>query len=113
MGAGGCSSLPASQERERVPLERIKNDNLAFRADPDFASRYMPFGPLLFFADAGNGDQFAFVLRDRPTDVFVWAHETDSRTWIAPSLDLDHPKPGPRGRSGTRRRRHLVYTRTL
>jgi hypothetical protein len=69
------------------PVERIKTDNLAFRANPDFASLYMPFDPLLFFADAGNGDQFAFVLRDRPADVFVWNHETDSRTWIAPSVD--------------------------
>lgn len=69
------------------PIERIKNDNLAFRANRDFASLYMPFDPLLFFADAGNGDQFAFVMRDRPADVFVWDHETDSRTWIAPSLD--------------------------
>jgi hypothetical protein len=69
------------------PVERIKDDNLAFRANSDFASLYMPFDPLLFFADAGNGDQFAFVLRDRPADVFVWDHETDSRTWIAPSLD--------------------------
>lgn len=69
------------------PIERIKTDNLAFRGDPDFASLYMPFDPLLFFADAGNGDQFAFVMRDRPADVFVWDHETDSRTWIAPSLD--------------------------
>jgi hypothetical protein len=46
----------------------------------------MPFDPLLFFADAGNGDQFAFVLRDRRKDVFVWDHETDSRKWVAPDL---------------------------
>jgi hypothetical protein len=49
------------------PIERIMSDNLAFRTNPDFASLYMPFDPLLFFADAGNGDQFAFVVRDRPT----------------------------------------------
>ncbi len=49
---------------------------------PDFANLYMPFEAMLFFADAdaGNGDQFAFVIRDRPADVFVWDHETDSRT---------------------------------
>jgi len=50
----------------------------------------MPFNHLLFFGDAGNGDQFAFSIHAdgkiyRP-DVFVWNHEDDSRTWIAPSL---------------------------
>jgi SMI1-KNR4 cell-wall len=68
------------------PVERIKKDNLEFRANVTFATLYMPFEPLLFFADAGNGDQFAFVIRDRPADVFVWDHETDSRTMVAPSL---------------------------
>jgi hypothetical protein len=66
--------------------ERIRRDNLRLRGSPDFASLYMPFEPLLFFADAGNGDQFAFVIRDRPVDVFVWDHETDSRAMVAPSL---------------------------
>jgi SMI1 / KNR4 family (SUKH-1) len=66
--------------------ERIRQDNLRFRSSPDLASLYMPFEPLLFFADAGNGDQFAFVIRDRPANVFVWDHETDSRTMVAPSL---------------------------
>jgi hypothetical protein len=68
------------------PIERIQADNLHFRADRMFGSLYMPFEPLLFFADAGNGDQFAFVMRNRPADVFVWDHETDSRTMVAPSL---------------------------
>lgn len=68
------------------PVERIRTDNLEFRTDATFARLYMPFEPLLFFADAGNGDQFAFVMRDRPADVFVWDHETDSRTMVAPSL---------------------------
>ncbi|BAU85302.1 SMI1/KNR4 family protein [Streptomyces laurentii] len=46
----------------------------------------MPFDPLLFFGEAGNGDLFAFLARiDRP-DVVVWNHELDSRTWVAPSL---------------------------
>jgi hypothetical protein len=61
-------------------------DNVEFRADATFARLYMPLEPLLFFADAGNGDQFAFVMRDRPADVFVWHHETDSRTMVAPGL---------------------------
>ncbi len=68
------------------PVERIVGDNLAFRTNRDFAELYMPFEPLLFFADAGNGDQFAFVLRDGRKDVFVWDHENDSRSWVAPDL---------------------------
>lgn len=68
------------------PVERIIEDNTLFRTDPDFATLYMPFEPLLFFADDGGGNQFAFVMRDRPADVFAWDHETDSRTMIAPSL---------------------------
>lgn len=68
------------------PVERIRDDNLTFRTNAEFAALYMPFEPLLFFADAGNGDQFAFVMRSRPADVFVWDHETDSRTMVAPSL---------------------------
>lgn len=68
------------------PVDRIRQDNMTFRNHPDYPSAYMPFEPLLFFADAGNGDQFAFVIRDRLADVFVWDHETDSRTMVAPSL---------------------------
>ena len=70
------------------PVARIAEDNLSFRSNPDFRDLYMPFDPLLFFGDAGNGDQFAFrlvsVLWDR--DIFAWNHEDDSRTWVAPSL---------------------------
>lgn len=48
----------------------------------------MPFDPLLFFGDAGNGDQFAFRLVSglRDKDIYVWNHENDSRTWVGPSL---------------------------
>jgi SMI1 / KNR4 family (SUKH-1) len=52
------------------PVERIATENITFRTTK-FADLYMPFDPLLFFADAGNGDQFAFVLRDRRKDVFA------------------------------------------
>lgn len=68
------------------PIERITADNLAFRQNPEFARIYMPFGPLLFFADAGNGDQFALVPHTNRPDVFAWDHENDSRTWVAPGL---------------------------
>ncbi len=69
--------------------ERIQDDNMEFRTISDFKDLYMPFDHLLFFADAGNGDQFAFtILNDeiRRNDVFVWNHEDDSRTWAANSL---------------------------
>jgi SMI1-KNR4 cell-wall len=73
------------------PVSRIQKDNLIFRNSVDFRTLYMPFDSLLFFGDAGNGDQFAFSILQgeiRRTDIFVWAHENDSRTWVAPSLRL-------------------------
>src|SRR5207248_6217932 len=42
------------------PVERIAADNVAFRANADFRGLYMPFDHLLFFADEGSGDQYAF-----------------------------------------------------
>jgi hypothetical protein len=70
------------------PISRIVDDNLRFRSNPDFHELYMPFDPLLFFGDAGNGDQFAFrvvgVVRDN--DIYAWDHENDSRIWVAPGL---------------------------
>jgi hypothetical protein len=71
-------------------VERIETDNIAFRSNADFRELYMPFDHLLFFADAGNGDQFAFAILAgavRRPDVFAWNHEDDSRTWVAPSLE--------------------------
>jgi hypothetical protein len=71
------------------PLERIVADNCLFRAKPEFRELYMPFDSVLFFADAGNGDQFAFSICAgviRRDDVLAWDHEDDSRTWVAPSL---------------------------
>jgi hypothetical protein len=73
------------------PVERVEADNLKFRTFSDFKELYMPFDALLFFSDAGNGDQFAYtILRGevRRGDIFVWDHETDSRTWVAPSLNV-------------------------
>ncbi|MCX5384543.1 SMI1/KNR4 family protein [Streptomyces sp. NBC_00083] len=68
------------------PIAHIVEHNLLFRSDPSFAQLYMPFEPLLFFADNGGGDQFAFVQKPRRPDVFVWEHETDSRRWVAGDL---------------------------
>jgi hypothetical protein len=67
--------------------DRLINDNQHFRSS--FGELYMPFDSLLFFADAGNGDQFAFpiTVAGARDDVFVWDHESDSRRWYAASLD--------------------------
>lgn len=72
-------------------LERIKDENLSFRENEDFKELYMPFDSLLFFADAGNGDQFAYPIVNNnicKDDIFVWNHENDSRTWVASSLRM-------------------------
>lgn len=70
-------------------LERIKKDNIEFRNNLDFKDLYMPFDHLLFFSDAGNGDQFAFPILNGKIikeDIYVWNHEDDSRTWISSTL---------------------------
>jgi hypothetical protein len=70
------------------PLDRIVKDNLHFRSS--FDDLYMSFEGLLFFADAGNGDQFAFPITAGGVgdEVFVWDHEDDSRRWYAISLRM-------------------------
>lgn len=65
--------------------DRIGKDNARFRSDPNFSDLYLPFEGLVFFSDAGNGDQFAISLRGA-RDVFVWNHEDDSRMWVAPTV---------------------------
>jgi hypothetical protein len=74
------------------PLDRIVEDNLNFRRSENFRDIYMPFDHLLFFGDAGNGDQFAFSIHADGVihrfDVFAWNHEDDSRNWVAPSLEI-------------------------
>ena len=70
-------------------IKRIVQDNLNFRNSSDFKELYMPFDCLLFFADAGNGDQFAYPILNgtiSKDDIYVWNHEDDSRTWVASSL---------------------------
>ena len=70
-------------------VEKIAQTNQDFRNSPDFVELYMPFDHLLFFGDAGNGDQFAYAIQNhkiQKDDVFMWNHEDDSRTWIAPNL---------------------------
>lgn len=70
-------------------VDKVIQSNKEYRKNPDFKELYMSFDQLLFFSDAGNGDLFGFITLngkfDR-SDVFVWNHETDSRSWIAPNL---------------------------
>ena len=72
------------------PIARIVSENLAFRSDSDFRELYMPFDDLLFFADDGGGDQFAFAIhadgRIHKNDIFRWEHESDGRVWFAAGL---------------------------
>jgi hypothetical protein len=70
-------------------LDRIVADNRAFRRNAEFRRLYMPFEPLLFFGDAGNGDQFALLSPPvNRADVFVWNHETDDRRWVAANVEM-------------------------
>ncbi len=69
--------------------EDIAQLNRDMRTSVLLRESYMPFENLLFFANAGNGDRFAFSIIQgaiRRPDIFVWDHENDSRTWVAPSL---------------------------
>ncbi len=65
-------------------------DNLFYRNFEDYRDIYMPFDNLLFFSDAGNGDLFCYAILKNgtieKTDIYVWNHEDDSRTWVAASL---------------------------
>ncbi len=54
--SGGCSKCPVSTN---LATEEIVQRNLHMRTSAALRESYMPFENLLFFADAGNGDQFA------------------------------------------------------
>jgi SUKH superfamily protein len=71
------------------PASEMARQNREFRTDRDFRRLYMPFDALLFFGQAGNGDQFFYRILDgqvRAPDIYLCDHETDSRTWTAASL---------------------------
>lgn len=68
---------------------QIIEENSNLRNQEDFKDLYMPFDCLLFISDAGNGDLFAYSILNgsiQNDDIYVWNHENDSRTWVAPSL---------------------------
>lgn len=71
-------------------LRRLRLENLSMRRQEAFEV-YMPMDNLIFFADAGNGDKFAFPISKKgetSAHVFAWNHESDSRDWCAPSLQV-------------------------
>jgi hypothetical protein len=70
--------------------DQIDKMNVEYRRNPNFKELYMSLDELLFFGEAGNGDLFAFIVLAgavRRQDIFMWNHETDSRVWVAPSLE--------------------------
>lgn len=71
------------------PIERISDENSRMRSREAIKEAYMSFDDLLFFSDAGNGDLFGFSVQEgkvSKSDIYVWNHEDDSRTWVSPSL---------------------------
>ncbi|WP_089686255.1 SMI1/KNR4 family protein [Catalinimonas alkaloidigena] len=72
-------------------IEKVIEVNQSYRANLDFKSLFMSFEQLLFISASGNGDLFGFVTLQNSferQDIFVWNHEDDSRTWVAPSLTV-------------------------
>ena len=74
------------------PVEKIVEENLAYRSNSSFRELYMPFDNLLLFADSGNGDLFAYaIMADGNAayraDIFLWDHEPDGRVWFAGRLE--------------------------
>jgi hypothetical protein len=72
------------------PVESVVQTNSDYRKNADFKRLYMSFDQLFFFADTGNGDLFGFSTLHGTfarCDVFIWDHEDDSRTWVAPNLE--------------------------
>ncbi|MDS1271719.1 SMI1/KNR4 family protein [Lipingzhangella sp. LS1_29] len=68
------------------PVERIVEDNLAMRNEPDYAQLYAPFDLLLFFGDSDMGAQFAYVHTDYGPGIVYWDHDTDQRRLVAAFL---------------------------
>ncbi|GLW70332.1 SMI1/KNR4 family protein [Kitasatospora phosalacinea] len=66
---------------------RIARENAQLRTDPSLARLYMPFEPLLFFGSGPGGDLFGCPRTPEREEVFVWDHETDSRTLVCYRLE--------------------------
>lgn len=71
------------------PADRMIEENENMRTSSGFKGLYQSFDHLFFFSDAGNGDLFAFEIRDGKfpeSGIYVWNHEDDSRTLISSNL---------------------------
>ncbi|WP_040726578.1 SMI1/KNR4 family protein [Nocardiopsis chromatogenes] len=66
--------------------ERLVEDNLAMRSEPDYVELYAPFDEMIFFGDSDMGPQFAYVHTDYGPGIVVWDHETDRRRLAVVSL---------------------------
>lgn len=69
-----------------MPLEEAVKENQTLRDSPEFRDLYMPFNHMLVFGREGNGDPFFFPIHADGSlahDVFIWDHETDSRSYFA------------------------------
>lgn len=72
-----------------MPLQEALRENESLRYSPDFRELYMPFTHMLVFGGAGNGDLFFYPIRadgSLARNVFIWDHESDSRSYFANSL---------------------------
>jgi len=72
------------------PTAEIIQRNREMRETEDFRSLYMPFEPLLFVGEGGNGDLYGYrglAGRIETLDVYKWDHEDDSRIWFARDLE--------------------------
>lgn len=70
-------------------LTEIVQTNREVRTESVYLNSFMSFTDLLFFADAGNGDRFAFPIHGGGVQgerIFAWNHENDSRMLITYSL---------------------------
>jgi hypothetical protein len=64
-------------------VERLIQENQSYRTNPEFED-------WLFIADAGNGDNFGYAIHENSipsTNLYVWNHEDESKTWVAPNLE--------------------------
>ncbi|MGR9594523.1 SMI1/KNR4 family protein [Bacillus thuringiensis] len=90
-----CETNGVEYSEFNLPLvwntERIQKENYDMRSEKIFKEMYMPFDSLLFIADAGNGNLFGYRVLNGLIDnydIYTWNHENDSRTWVAPSLQI-------------------------
>lgn len=69
--------------------EEISQYNREMRTQPQYTNSYMSFADMLFFADTGTGDRFAFPIlqgKVKTTRVYAWTAGDDSRIAVAFSL---------------------------